>query len=234
EGGGLVLGENGRPKVFQLQVAEKSNEDFAVTALGPTGPSSVPLPGTAIERLAQHRFPPGLAPATRAFFEAMAKAETERTARAMRASVAAYDAGKELPADAVAVIEEDLPTGMNLRTTCVVTLFNGGTRVNALPASAKANVNCRMLPDETAEGVREQLIAWMEDPGLEVKAAGIAGFARASPPESEVSLALRQVLGELYPGLPVIPFMSRGFTDSRSLRARNIESYGASPLALTE
>ena len=27
---------------------------------------------------------------------------------------------------------------------------------------------------------------------------------------------------------------SRGFTDSRSLRARNIESYGASPLGLTE
>jgi acetylornithine deacetylase/succinyl-diaminopimelate desuccinylase-like protein len=69
---------------------------------------------------------------------------------------------------------------MNQRTTCVVTLFNGGTRVNALPASAKANVNCRMLPDETAEGVRKQLIAWMEDPGLEVKAAGIVGFARAS------------------------------------------------------
>ncbi len=241
EGGGLVLGESGRPKVFQLQVAEKSNEDFAVTAMGPTGHSSVPLPGNAIERLAraidrlaQHRFPARLVPATRAFFEAMAKAETERTARAMRAAVAAYDAGKELPADAVAVIEEDLPTGMNLRTTCVVTLFNGGTRVNALPASAKANVNCRMLPDETAEGVRKQLIAWMEDPGLEVKAAGIVGFARASPPESEVSVALRQVLGELYPGVPVIPFMSRGFTDSRSLRARNIESYGASPLALTE
>jgi acetylornithine deacetylase/succinyl-diaminopimelate desuccinylase-like protein len=123
---------------------------------------------------------------------------------------------------------------MNLRSTCVVTLFNGGTRVNALPASAKANVNCRMLPDETAEGVRKQLVAWMDDPGLEVKAAGIVGFARGSPPESELSVALRKVLGEMYPGVPVVPFMSRGFTDSRSLRARNIESYGASPLALTE
>jgi acetylornithine deacetylase/succinyl-diaminopimelate desuccinylase-like protein len=241
EGGGLVLGENGKPKVFQLQVAEKSNEDFAVTATGPTGHSSVPLPGNAIarlaraiDRLAQHRFPARLVPATRAFFEERAKAETGRTAGAMRAVVAAYDAGKELPADAIAVIEEDIPTGMNLRTTCVVTLFNGGTRVNALPATAQANINCRMLPDETAEGVRKQLIAWMEDPGLDVKAAGIVGFARASPLESEVAVALRKVLGEMYPGVPVIPFMARGYTDSRSLRARNIESYGASPLGMTE
>ncbi len=134
-----------------------------------------------------------------------------------------------------AVRRDVYPThGMNLRTTCVVTLINGGTRVNALPASAKANVNCRMLPDETAEGVRKQFIAWMEDPGLEVKAAGIVGFARASPAENEVPVALRKVLGEMYPGVPVVPFTSRGFTDSRSLRARNIESYGANPLALTE
>jgi len=241
EGGGLVLGENGRPKVFQLQIAEKSNEDFTITATGPTGHSSVPLPGNAIARLAravdrlqQRSFPARLVPATRAFFDGRAKAETGRAAGAMHAVVAAYDAGKELPADAVAVIEEDIPTGMNLRTTCVVTLISGGTRVNALPASAKANVNCRMLPDESADDVRKQLVAWMDDPGLEVKAAGIVGFARASPPDSEVSVALRKVLGELHPGVPVVPFMSRGFTDSRSLRARNIESYGASPLGLTE
>jgi acetylornithine deacetylase/succinyl-diaminopimelate desuccinylase-like protein len=201
----------------------------------------VPLPGNAIvrlaraiDRLAQHRFPARLVPATRAFFEGRAKAETERMAGAMHAVVAAYDAGKELPADAVAMIEEDIPTGMNLRTTCVVTLFNGGTRVNALPASAQANINCRMLPDESAESVRKQLTAWMEDPGLDVKAAGIVGFARASPLESEVLVALRKVLGEMYPGVPVIPFMARGFTDSRSLRARNIESYGANPLGLKE
>jgi acetylornithine deacetylase/succinyl-diaminopimelate desuccinylase-like protein len=241
EGGTLVLGENGKPKVFQLQVAEKSNEDFEVIATGPTGHSSVPLPGNSIIRLAhaldklgQHRFPARLVPATRAFFEARAKVESGRTAEAMRAVVAAYDAKKELPADAVAVIEQDVPVGLNLRTTCVATTINGGTRVNALPASAKANVNCRMLPDETADGVRQQLISWMEDPGLEVKAAGIVGFARASPAESEVSVALRKVLGEMYPGVPVVPFMGRGFTDSRSLRAGNIESYGANPLALTE
>jgi acetylornithine deacetylase/succinyl-diaminopimelate desuccinylase-like protein len=91
-----------------------------------------------------------------------------------------------------------------------------------------------MLPDETAEAVRQQLVAWLDDPGLEVKAAGIVGFARPSPLESEVTVALRKVLGELAPGVPVVPFMARGFTDSRSLRARNIESYGANPLGLTE
>ena len=241
EGGSLVLGDDGKPKLFQLQVAEKSNEDFEVMATGPTGHSSVPLPGNAIvrlaralDRLAQQKFPARLVPATRAFFDARANAETGRTADAMRAVVAAYDAKQELPAGALSVIEEDVSTGMTLRTTCVVTLINGGTRVNALPASAKANLNCRMLPDETAEGVRQQLVAGLADPGLEVKAAGIVGFARASPPVSEVSAALRKVMGQMFPGIPVVPFMGRGYTDSRSLRALGIESYGASPLGLTE
>ena len=241
EGGSLVLGDDGKPKLFQLQVAEKSNEDFEISVSGPTGHSSVPLPGNAIARLArgldklaQHRFPARLLPATRAFFVERAKAEGGRMAEAMRTIVAAYDARKELPAAAVAVIEEDLPVGLNLRTTCVITTIAGGTRVNALPASAKANVNCRMLPDETGAGVREQIVAWLEDPGLAVKADGKVGFARASPVENEVPAALRKVMGQMFPGVPVVPFMGRGYTDSRSLRARDIESYGVKPLALTE
>ena len=241
EGGSLIIGESGKPRLFQLQVAEKSNEDFEISVSGPTGHSSVPLPGNAIARLArgldklaQHRFPARLLSATRAYFAERAKAETGRTAEAMRAIVAAYDARKELPADAVGVIEEDIPVGLNLRTTCVITTISGGTRVNALPASARANVNCRMLPDETAAGVRDQLVAWLEDPGFAVKAEGKVGFARASPVENEVPAALLKVMGELHPGVPVIPFMGRGFTDSRSLRAHGIESYGVKPLGLTE
>ena len=38
----------------------------------------------------------------------------------------------------------------------------------------------------------------------------------------------------MWPGIPVIPFMSRGATDSRFLRARGIAAYGISPIAVAE
>ena len=45
--------------------------------------------------------------------------------------------------------------GMNstLRTTCVATQLEGGHAPNALPQLAAANVNCRILPDDSVENV---------------------------------------------------------------------------------
>jgi acetylornithine deacetylase/succinyl-diaminopimelate desuccinylase-like protein len=40
-----------------------------------------------------------------------------------------------------------------MRTTCVATMLSGGHANNALPQTAKANINCRMLPDDNAENV---------------------------------------------------------------------------------
>ena len=37
-----------------------------------------------------------------------------------------------------------------LRTTCVATMLQAGHAENALPATAKATVNCRILPGEDA------------------------------------------------------------------------------------
>ena len=42
------------------------------------------------------------------------------------------------------------------RTTCVATIASGGTR-NALPVSAQATVNCRIMPVDTIEFVRDTL-----------------------------------------------------------------------------
>jgi acetylornithine deacetylase/succinyl-diaminopimelate desuccinylase-like protein len=42
-----------------------------------------------------------------------------------------------------------------LRTTCVATMLEGGHARNALPQRARANVNCRILPDESPDSVRQ-------------------------------------------------------------------------------
>ena len=46
--------------------------------------------------------------------------------------------------------------------------------------------------------------------------------------------AIRRVLDTTSPGVPIVPFMSRGATDSRFLRAAGIAAYGFSTIATSE
>lgn len=238
EGGGLQLDEQGRPRLIQLQTAEKQYQDFTITAHGTTGHSSVPRGDNAIyaladglARLGKHRFQPRLLPVTRAFLTARAELEPPDVASAMRAVAAAPG---ELPADALAVLDRDPALAATLRTTCVATMVNGGTRVNALPAKATANVNCRILPDESVADVQKELERVLGDPRLEVAATNEFGFGEPSRLDGPGPLAIRAVVEQMWPGLPIVPFMSRGATDSRFVRARGIDAYGINPIGMSQ
>ena len=207
-------------------------------ARGETGHSSVPLPensiyrlSKALARLADHRFPARLLPVTRAHFAARAPFETPERGRAMRALAEAKDA---LPAEALAVLDADPVLSASLRTTCVATLLSAGTRVNALPAEARATVNCRILPDETVADVQSALARALADTGLAIEPTQEFGFGTPSPLEGPAPAAIAKVAGQMWPGLPVVPFMSRGATDSRFVRARGIPAYGVSPIPVTD
>lgn len=238
EGGGVTLGKDGKPKLVSLAAAEKAYQDFTITAHGTTGHSSVPLGDNAIyrlaaglERLSRYHFPVRLLPVTRAYFTERAAVEPPPLAAAMRAAAQAKGA---IAAGALAVLERDPLMNAQLRTTCVATMLSGGTRVNALPAEATATVNCRMLPDETVAGVRKVLEAALADPGLEVKEVKDMGGGGASPVEGPLLDTIRATLARRYPGLPVIPGMSLGASDSRFLRQAGIAAYGLNPVPRSE
>lgn len=238
EGGGLSLDEHGRPKLIQLQTAEKQYQDFTITAHGTTGHSSVPRDDNAIyelsaglAKLATHAFQPRLLPVTRAYFANRAPLEEPELAAAMR-TLAAVDGAP--PADALAVLDKDPALAATVRTTCVATMLSGGTRVNALPAKATANVNCRILPGESVADVQSTLQRALGDPKLEVVPTNEFGFGQPSDLNGAAPLAIRAVTEQMWPGLPIVPFMSRGATDSRFLRAKGIDSYGINPIGLSD
>jgi acetylornithine deacetylase/succinyl-diaminopimelate desuccinylase-like protein len=198
----------------------------------------VPLADNAIYRLARalarlegHQFPARLLPVTRAHFAERAPFEPPERGRAMHDLAEAKGA---LPAEALAVLDADPVLSASLRTTCVATLLSGGTRLNALPAEARASINCRILPDETREQVQTTLAGVIADPKLELTPTEEFGFGTPSPLEGPVPAAVAKVARQLWPGLPVIPFMSRGATDSRFLRAAGIPCYGISPYPITD
>jgi acetylornithine deacetylase/succinyl-diaminopimelate desuccinylase-like protein len=139
-----------------------------------------------------------------------------------------------LPKQALAVLDADPMLAASLRTTCVAMLLSAGTRVNALPAEARATLNCRILPDETPAAVQATLAKRLADAKIEIQPTEEFGFGTPSPLEGPAPAAIAKVAQAIWPGLPIVPFMSRGATDSRFLRTRGVAAYGISPIPLTD
>src|SRR6202035_3732001 len=131
-----------------------------------------------------------------------------------------------------------------LRTTCVATMLSAGQAPNALPQFAESNVNCRILPGHTQEETRQQLIKILANSALTVQYKDDAGnlhptgtdrLSPAPPPlRPDIFEPLAKVVAEMYPGLPILPQMEVGASDSVYTIAAGIPSYGISGVAIDE
>jgi acetylornithine deacetylase/succinyl-diaminopimelate desuccinylase-like protein len=235
EGGGGSL-RDGKPFLNSVQAAEKVYADFTLTARNRGGHSSVPRADNAIYqlvdalgRVARFHFPVQLNEVSRTFFERTAALEVPEVALAMRAVVAN-------PADsaAAAVLARDPRYNSMLRTTCVATRLSGGHAYNALPQTATANVNCRIVPTSNPREARAALARVIADTGIQItetNALGDRGDPVPSPLTAELMDPVTSITRELFgEGVPVIPVMSTGATDGRWLRSAGIPTYGVSGL----
>jgi acetylornithine deacetylase/succinyl-diaminopimelate desuccinylase-like protein len=243
---GGVFSEKGVPEVFDVEATEKTYADFHVTAVDRGGHSSLPRPDNAIYavadalgRLEKTPFPVELNAVTTAEFAAMAKIEKGATAEAMRAIV--KDPHDEA---AIATLSAIPDWNSTMRTTCVATMMTAGQAPNALPQRAMANVNCRILPGHSGEQTRQELIRIFNDPSLQVDFVTDAGVVMgkgdermsAPPPpvNTTVSGALDKVVGQLWPGLPIVPTMEPGASDSIYTVAAGMPSYGLNGFAIDQ
>jgi acetylornithine deacetylase/succinyl-diaminopimelate desuccinylase-like protein len=113
-----------------------------------------------------------------------------------------------------------------LRTTCVATRLQGGHANNALPQTASAVVNCRMLPDDSPEQVQKTLEKVLADPRISVTVLNNTGAAPPSPVDPFVMRKLEELSSKLYSGIPVVPVMDTGASDGKYLRLGGIPTYG--------
>jgi acetylornithine deacetylase/succinyl-diaminopimelate desuccinylase-like protein len=103
-------------------------------------------------------------------------------------------------------------------------------------------VNCRILPGHSQEEVRLQLVQLFNDPQLQVSyrsdAGGLSEHAsdrKAMPPpplRADVMAALRDTVARQWPGIPIIPEMETGASDSVHTMLAGIPSYGVSGVAI--
>jgi len=113
-----------------------------------------------------------------------------------------------------------------LRTTCVATRLEGGHANNALPQTAAANVNCRMLPQDSLQNVQDTLKRVLADDRIVVTIVGEAIPAPASAINPAIVSKLEALSSKLYGGLPIVPVMDTGASDGKYLRIAGIPAYG--------
>jgi acetylornithine deacetylase/succinyl-diaminopimelate desuccinylase-like protein len=230
EGGGGAL-KNGRRVSNSVQASEKIFQSYRLEVTNRGGHSSLPVKDNAIwhlagglARLAELDFPVNLDEVNRQFFERTAAQIGGPLGNDFRAVAS----GNRDPAVVARVAAVGPVFNSRLRTTCVPTRLEGGHADNALPQTARAVVNCRVLPSETEEDVRQTLIRVLADDQIKVTPVNKFFPSPASPLTPEIVNAVESVTRALWPGVPVVPTMSTGATDSRYLRAAGIPAYGTS------
>lgn len=229
DGGDFQL-NNGKPLLASIETSEKIYADFQLHVFNKGGHSSLPTPDNAIYhlanglvRLSHYHFPVELNETTRAYFERMSKIDHGPLSADMAGAA-------KIPSDAASIarLSESPYYNALLRTTCVATRLNAGHANNALPQDASAIVNCRILPGGTQAATEATLIKVLNDSQIKVSAVAPPHDSPASPLRKDVLQATEQVVGKMWPGLPVVPVMDTGATDGYRLRADGIPTYAIS------
>lgn len=222
-----------------IQASEKVYVDFQFESLNSGGHSSVPSADNAIyhlsgalSRLQSYSFSVKINEITRSYFERNAAMTAGQVSADMKAVA-------KQPPDFAAVQRLSAVPYYNslLHTTCVATMLSGGHAPNALPQTARANVNCRIFPGEDPEEVHKTLERVANDPKVSVsivpqltpdgKVVPVVPVP-PSPLLPEVTQAMEKVLRIAWPGVPLVATMSTGATDGKYTRIAGIPTYGIS------
>jgi acetylornithine deacetylase/succinyl-diaminopimelate desuccinylase-like protein len=237
-----INGDSGDPLLREgkrfarnVEASEKVYMSLVLTVHNPGGHSSLPTGRNAIYELAaaltrigEHAFPVRLNEITRAYFT--------RVAGSMPAAQSADVRGVlQNPPDAAAAARLSATSAFfnaQLRTTCVATRVEAGHADNALPQTARALVNCRLLPDERPADVLATIRRVVANDSIAVTVKDSAVPSPPSPLVPEVMGALERVTTAMWPGVPVIPNMETGATDGLYLRNVGMPVYGVSGVFL--
>jgi acetylornithine deacetylase/succinyl-diaminopimelate desuccinylase-like protein len=225
--GGWGESLDGKKISNDVQVSEKYVINFRFEVHNKGGHSSLPVSDNAIyhlaaalEHLSNFGFPLKTNEVTAAYFQQMSKIENGPNKDDLaKAAAGSQEAMTRLAAAAPA-------WNSTLRTTCVATQLEGGHAMNALPQLAAATVNCRVLPEDSAEYVQSTLQKVVGDDQVSIKILGDAVAGPASPMRPDLLGAINRTTEKIWPGVPTVPMMVMGATDGKYLRIAGIPTYG--------
>ncbi len=232
EGGGGTL--DGTRAQFGIEVTQKVPVWLRLHATGTPGHGSRPRPESAVtrivralDRIREHRFTPRILPPVDAMFKAIAPTageEWESDFMNMQEAVEDSEFMNRLQ------LHDPSLAGVT-RNTCSITMLKGSDKINVVPPTAEAELDCRVLPDQDVEAFIRELGTVISDSNIEIET--IMAFTPAiSSTETDVYRSLVSVTSEYFPDAVIMPSVQTGFTDSHFFRDLGIHAYGYSPSLL--
>jgi acetylornithine deacetylase/succinyl-diaminopimelate desuccinylase-like protein len=236
EGGGVTR-QNGQVRWANVQTTEKQPRAIELIASGVSGHASRPLDtnaivhlGTALGKLGAYQPPISLNETTGTYFRRLAQISSGEIAQRYRDVL---DPAKAPAVDRFFRSNEVAHSAM-LHFTLSPTVIEGGTRVNVIPAEAKATVDTRILPDDDPEAVLEAVRKVVDDPAISVQYAKRdlrpVGVSRLN---TEGYTTIEANVMKHY-NVPTLPTMGTGGTDMAYVRGKGVQCYGIGVATDTE
>jgi acetylornithine deacetylase/succinyl-diaminopimelate desuccinylase-like protein len=235
--GGENLLEDGKVKYVGVDVGEKTTYWLHVVAHGTPGHGSRPNPDSAPNRLVRalnriiaYHTPLHVLPVVEEFLKGMAPYEPPDRAAYYRNIRKAIEQKKFQEE-----IESDESLNFLLRDTISLTMLGGSEQTNVIPPEAWANLDVRILPGGDPKALLETLRRVVNDPDVTIEPLN-AEFRVANYSSTDTALfaAIRDVSGKYFPGAPVVPHITSGYTENQRYRPLGMIAYGFNPYTATD
>ncbi len=219
-------------EVYAIATNEKQVCWMRLTAVGTPGHGSVAhepdensavILTRAIQRLVDWERPIVVVPETRAW-------ATRLAAEGLLPSLEDHDAMEAMMASSPAL-------RAMFTNTLNLTMLESGIKANVIPGRSSAVLDCRLLPGQSRDAWRREVIEQVADDRISVEFhEDVANEAEPEPTpwDTELYRVIEQVLLETNEDAIVVPSMTVGGTDNRFLRARGIPAYGFAPCVLSK
>ena len=235
--GGENLLENGSVKYVGVDVGEKTTYWLHVVAHGRPGHGSRPNADSApnrlvraLDRIIAYRTPLRVLPVVDEFLRDMAPYEPPEQAAYYRDARKAIQ-DKKFQEE----VERDESLNFLLRDTISLTMMGGSEQTNVIPPEAWANLDVRILPGGDPKAVLEAVRKVVNDPNVTVEPLNEEfRVANYSGTDNALYTAIREVSGKYFPGTPVVPHITSGYTENQRYRPLGMVAYGFNPYTATE
>jgi len=120
-------------------------------------------------------------------------------------------------------------------TVSLTTLTSGvgsPVKVNVIPSTAEATLDCRLLPGVNAAEFISGMRARINDPRVSVEEINKPEDPGASPSRTPLFEAVRRAILKSHPDAIVTPMLVPHGTDSNKLREKGVIAYGLTPMVL--
>lgn len=240
----LVLDEGGavidppipfvRGDSAMIGVAEKGYATLRLLARAEPGHASTPSArsapsriATAVARLERHRARPRATVPVRAMLAALAGGASAPARAALRALVAApWIMGRLFAALGG-------EPAASVRTTCAVTMLEGGSAPNVIAAEASATLNVRIVPGETVRGAVRRVRRIIGDPTISIETLAAGEPTPVAPTRGPEFAAIARAISASYPEARPVPYLVLATTDARHFHRRWPNVYRFAPLRMS-